>query len=149
MLIDALLAYLHYLAIFLTAFFLMLEWVRCREPVEARRARVLFRVDLGYFLSALAALATGLLRVFHGAKGPAFYLSNPVFHAKLGAYILIAVLSVPVTLAFRRWNRALRGDEVSVPAREIRRVRALLLAQILLLALLPALAVLMARGVRF
>jgi putative membrane protein len=145
--LDALLAYLHILAIFLTGFFLLLEWIRCREPVTPNRARLLFRMDLAYFLAAMAALGTGFLRVFYGVKGAGFYFSNPVFHAKLGVFILIAILSVPVTLAYRRWNRALRHEEVSVPAREIRRVRVLLLAEMVLLALLPALAVMMAREI--
>jgi putative membrane protein len=146
MLLDALLAYAHFAAIFATGFFLLLEWVRCREPVEPRRARVLLRVDIGYFVSALAALATGLLRAFLGAKGPAFYFSNPVFHAKLGVYVLVAILSIPVTLAYLRWNRILRSGDGVVPAREVRRVRAFLWIEVVLLAILPALAVLMARG---
>lgn len=147
MLLDATLAYAHFAAIFLTGFFLLLEWVRCREPVDPRRAHVLLRVDVGYFVSAMVALATGLSRVFWGAKGPAFYLANPVFHAKVGVFLLIAALSIPVTLAYLRWNRVLRSGDGVVPSGEVRRVRALLWAEIFLLAVLPALAVLMARGV--
>src|SRR5690606_4454342 len=88
MLFDALLAYAHFVSIFLTGLFLVLEWIRCREPVEAPRARLLARMDVAYFVAALAALATGLLRAVYGDKGAAFYFSNPVFHAKLGAYVL-------------------------------------------------------------
>lgn len=147
MLFDALLAYAHFVSIFLTGLFLVLEWIRCREPVALPRARLLQRMDGAYAAAALAVLATGLLRAFYGSKGAAFYFGNPVFHAKLGVYLLVAALSVPVTLAFRRWARALRHDETSVPAREIRRVRGYLLAELVLLALLPALAVMMARGI--
>ncbi len=146
MLLDALLAYAHYVAIFGVGFFLLLEWIRCREPVVQNRARLLFRVDLGYFASAMAALATGFLRAFFGAKGAEFYFSNLAFLAKLGVFILIALLSIPVTLAYMRWNRTLRSGDGVVEAREIRRVRLFLHAEIALLALLPALAVLMARG---
>ena len=149
MLLDAFLALAHYVSIFLTGFFLLLEWIRCREPVTPNRVRLLAKMDGAYGAAAVAALATGFLRVFYGAKGSAFYFSNPVFHAKLGVYIVVALLSIPVTVAFFRWRKALareHGDMV-VPAREIRRVRAYLLAEIILLALLPVLAVLMARGI--
>jgi putative membrane protein len=145
--LDALLAYLHFVAIFLTGFFLLLEWIRCREPVTPNRARLLFRMDLAYFLAALAALGTGFLRVFYGAKGSAFYFSNPVFHAKVGVFLLVAVLSIPVTLAYMRWNKTFRNGGASIPGREIRNVRILLWTELVLLALLPALAVLMARGI--
>jgi putative membrane protein len=149
MLRDALLAFAHYLSIFATAFFLLLEWVRCREPVTLNRARLLAKMDGFYGAAALAALATGFARVFYGAKGSSFYFANPVFNVKLGVYIVVALLSIPVTVAFFRWRKALSREhgEVTVPARAIRRVRALLLAEILLLALLPLLAVLMARGI--
>jgi len=73
MLSDALLAYLHYAAIFLTGFFLLLEWIRCREPVTPNRVRLLVKMDGAYGASAVAALATGFLRGFSGAKGSSFY----------------------------------------------------------------------------
>jgi len=149
MLLDALLALAHYVSIFATVFFLLLEWIRCREPVSINRARLLVKMDGLYGLFALLAFATGFARVFYGAKGSAFYFANPVFHAKLGVYIVVALLSIPVTIAFFRWRKNLSRaqGESTVPAREIRRVRALLFAEIILLALIPMLAVLMARGV--
>lgn len=150
MLLDAILAWAHYLSIFATAFFLLLEWIRCREPVSLNRARLLVKMDGLYGLFAMLTLATGFGRVFYGAKGSSFYFGNPVFHTKLGVYIVVALLSIPVTIAFFRWRKNLsrtQGD-VTVPTRDIRRVRAFLLAEIVLLALIPLLAVLMARGIR-
>lgn len=146
MLLDALLAYAHFVAIFALGFFLLLEWIRCREPVAQSRARVLFRVDLAYFISAMAVLVTGLLRAFFGAKGAAFYFTNAAFHAKLGVFVLIATLSIPVTLTYMRWNKLLRTGDGVVPAAEVRRVRVYLWIELALLATLPALAVIMARG---
>lgn len=148
MIFDAVLAWAHYMSIFATAFLLVLEWIRCREPFALNRARLLVAMDGAYGLSAMAALGTGLLRVFYGTKGSAFYLENPVFHAKVGVYVLVALLSIPVTIAFFRWRKMLANapGDVTVPARDVRRVRVLLTLEIILLALLPVLAVLMARG---
>jgi len=148
MLLDAFLAWAHYLSIFATGFFLLLEWVRCREPVALNRAMLLVKMDGAYGLSALSAAGTGLLRAFYGAKGSAFYLDNPLFYVKIGVYLAVALISIPVTIAFFRWKKNLtrtQGDGF-IPVKEIRRVRAFLLAEIVLLALLPAIAVLMARG---
>ena len=148
--LDAFLAYLHYLAIFSTAFFLLLEWTRCRIPVDDRRARVLSRNDMAYGLSAMTALGTGLLRLFYGVNGVGFYLSNPAFHAKMTLYVAVALLSIGPTVAYRRWAKGFAANPgYAVSEREVRRVRFLLGAQIVLLLLIPAMAVMMARGLRF
>ncbi len=148
MLLDAFLAWLHYAAIFATAFFLLLEWIRCREPVARNRARLLAKMDGAFGMAALLALGSGFLRMFYGSKGVAFYWSNPVFHAKLALYVLVALLSIPVTIAIFRWKKVLEREhgEVTIPVREIRRVRVFLALELAVLACLPVLAVLMARG---
>src|SRR5262249_16006186 len=78
------------------------------DPLPAAaKARQLTRIDIAYFVSALAALATGVIRLFFYAKGIAFYLPNPAFQAKLALYVLVAVLSIRPTMRFVRWSRAL------------------------------------------
>jgi uncharacterized membrane protein len=57
-----------------------------------------------------------------------------------------AALPIPVTNAYARWNKTVRWGDGVVPAVEVRRARAFLWAEIVLLAALSALAVLMARG---
>jgi uncharacterized membrane protein len=59
--IDALLAYAHFLAIFLTGFFLLLEWIRCRVPVTPNRARVFLLAEI-LLLALLPALAVLMAR---------------------------------------------------------------------------------------
>jgi putative membrane protein len=148
MLLDALLAYLHFVAVFFTGLFLALEWIRCRAGMDSHRVLVLFRNDLGYFLAAMVALASGLGRVFYGVKGPAYYFANPVFLAKIALFLLVALLSIPVTLAYRRWKKGFHEQAgYAVPEKEVFRARGFLLAQLLALAVLPVLAVLMARGI--
>src|SRR5690606_37907532 len=106
--------------------------------------------DLGYGLLALAVLLSGAARAVWGAKGWAFHASNPVFHAKVGLFLLVGLLSIVPTVAFLRWRRARRADAAfRVPAAEWRRAKRVLLAELHLLALIPLLAVVMARGLRF
>ncbi len=148
MLLDATLAYLHFAAILLVASFLAAEAMLLRGDLGARDVATLVRSDIGYAASATLALATGLARVFLGAKGAAFYAGNPFFWVKLGLFLAIGLISIRPTLAFLGWRRASRGAAgFSVPAAEIGAARRHVLVELHLLALLPLAAVLMARGI--
>jgi putative membrane protein len=144
MLLDAALAYLHFTAILLVAGFLVAEAMLLRGDLGARDVAALVRTDIGYSVSAVLALATGLARAFFGAKGWAFYADNPVFWVKLGLFLAIGLISIRPTLAFLRWRRAAGSG---VPAAATRSVRRHVLVELHLLALLPLAAVLMARGI--
>ncbi|QLP99766.1 MAG: DUF2214 family protein [Burkholderiaceae bacterium] len=147
MMLEALLAYAHLTAILALVVFLSSEAALCRsEWLNAAVLRRLVRVDLIYGLSALLVLATGLLRVYWGAKGSAWYWANPLLHVKLTLFVLIAGLSVPPTLAFRRWRRALDAHGRLPEAAEVARVRRLVMWQAHLMPLIPLAAVFLARG---
>lgn len=138
-------AYLHFLSILLTAGLLTAELAVCRPGLGAAPVRRLARLDAAYFVAALATLATGLLRLFFYAKGVAFYLDNPFFWMKMALYVAVAVLSVGPTLRFIRWNRAAASS--SAPdAAAVTATRRLIHVELALLALMPLMAVFMARG---
>jgi len=65
---DAILAYLHFAAIFTLLWFLAKEWTLLKAGVDALDVHRLARADVGYFLAAMAVLATGLGRALAGAK---------------------------------------------------------------------------------
>ncbi|MGY8523870.1 DUF2214 family protein [Paracidovorax citrulli] len=148
MLLDATLAFLHFLAIFLLITFLTAEAVVLRPGITAATVRRVGIYDLVYFLSAMAALATGLLRLFLGAKGVAFYTPNPWFHAKMTVFVVIALCSLPPTFRFRRWRKQIAVQRDFVPAdAELKSARRWVMLQAHLIVLLPLCAVLMARGI--
>jgi putative membrane protein len=148
MLTDALLAWLHYLAIFTLIVPLTAQAVLLRPDMPAASVRRLARYDRIYLASALVVIATGLLRLFYGAKGVAFYLSNPWFHAKMGLFIAIALLSLRPTMAFLKWYRQARMLPGFVPTNaEIARIRRWVMVQAHLFGLLPLFAALMSRGI--
>lgn len=148
MLTDALLAFFHFLAIFTLITFLAAEAVVLRPELTPAQLRRLSLYDLLYFVSAMAVLATGLLRLFYGAKGAGFIVHNPWFHAKMTVFVLIALCSVPATMAFARWRKQARTQPDFVPApAEIRRTRRWVMIQAHVLILLPLCAVMMARGI--
>jgi len=140
-------AYLHYLAIVLLSGFLVAEMVVCRPGLGAEHVRLLPRLDVLFFAAALLALATGLLRLFFYAKGVAFYLPNPAFVAKLALYVAIVGLSIKPTLAFIRWRRRLAESGELPASAEIASARRMIHVEVTLLALMPLMAVLMARGI--
>ncbi len=144
---EPLIAYLHYLSIILTAGFLVAELVTCRPGMTTEQARRLASIDVVFFTSALAALATGLLRLFFYAKGVGFYTGNPAFWAKMALYVIIAVVSIKPTRTFLRWKRAAAERSGGPAGDEIAAARRLIHIELGLLALMPLMAVLMARGI--
>jgi putative membrane protein len=144
---EPLLAYLHYLSIIITGGFLIAELVMCRPEITPEQRRRLPGIDIVFFVAALFALATGLLRFFFYAKGVSFYTGNPFFWTKMALYVIIAAISIAPTRAFGRWKRALNTGGAPPTASEIGSVRRLLHVELGLLALIPLMAVLMARGI--
>ena len=150
MIADALLAYVHFISIFLLFAFLSVEAVVLRNPPDAAAIRLVSRIDLFYFGSAMLVLASGLLRLFWGAKGASFYTANPVFLAKLALFIVIGGLSVLPTLQFVRWARTLKMQPDFTPGEaERKKARRMVMIEIHLASLLPLLAVFMSRGIGF
>jgi putative membrane protein len=144
---EPLIAYLHYLSIILIGGFLVGELVMCRAGMTTEQARRLAGIDAVFFASALAALATGLLRLFFYAKGVGFYTGNPAFWAKMALYVVISAVSIKPTRTFLRWKRAAAELGAAPAGDEIAAARRLIHIELGLLALMPLMAVLMARGI--
>ena len=144
---QALAAYLHYLSIFVLFALLSVEHVQFKLPLDLRRARSLIITDIAYGISAGVVLFTGLARVLWYGKGLDYYLGNSLFHAKVGLFILIGLISVVPTFVFLNWRNSLKAGEVpQVSARQTRLVIMVIRLELLLLLAIPLLAVLMARG---
>jgi len=144
---DVALAYLHFSAVFVLFAFLTVEVMLARGDLGARAIGLLRRVDLWYVGAVLVALATGVSRAAWGAKGWAFYSGNWVFWAKVIAFAAVAALSVPPALAFARWAKRAAGDaSFLVPEDERKAMRRFLMWELHVAALIPLLAVAMARG---
>ena len=147
MVLDAVLAYLHFTAIFLLFAFMTVEVMLMRGALDQTAVRLLGRVDLWYFGSAIAALVTGLLRLGLGAKGGDFYLSSWPIYVKVGLFFAVALISIKPTLTCVRWRKAFDHDAAfRIGDDERRRVRRYLMIEVHLASLIPVFAVMMARG---
>ncbi|TWI03668.1 putative membrane protein [Luteimonas cucumeris] len=116
MLTDLTLAILHHLLIFGLVAMLVTQSVLLTRPIDSGALKRLSGVDRGYGITALLLLVVGFSRVFHGIKGYDFYLHNPWFHAKVGAFVLVGVLSIWPTLRFLRWRKAMKADPGFLPS---------------------------------
>jgi putative membrane protein len=147
MTLEAILAYLHLLAILTMVVFIASEAALCRvEWLNAAVVERLAKVDMVYGIAAIAVLATGVARTWWGIKGTAWYWTNPLLHVKLTLFIIVGVISIFPTLTYFRWRKALRSSG-SLPAEaEIRKTRKLVMIQAHLIALIPLVAVFLARG---
>ena len=145
--LDALLAYLHFTAVFVLFAFVSIELVLLKGELAASAIRQLARMDVWYFGSAIVALITGFLRMMFGAKGPDFYLTAWPIYVKVALFLLVVLMSIRPTLAFVRWRRQLDHDAAwRVPAEEQRHMRRIVLIEVHIAALIPLVAVIMARG---
>jgi len=144
---EALLAYAHILAILTMVVFLASEAALCRaEWMNAAVVERLRKIDLIYGIAAVAVLATGLLRVFLGAKGAGWYAANPLFYVKLALFVAIGLLSIQPTRMFARWQRALKASGALPGPAEIQKARRLVMVQAHILPFIPLAAVFLARG---
>jgi putative membrane protein len=147
MMADLTLAVLHFVLIFALVGILGAEAGLVRQGMDGIQINRVAVLDRGYGAAAGLLLVVGFLRVFYGAKGAAFYLQNPVFWAKIAAFGLIAALSVAPTIKFIAWQRRAHKEPSFTPATtDVRGAQRLIAAQTVLLAVIPLLAGMMARG---
>lgn len=140
---ELLIRYGHFLGIIILSSMLMTQNVLITNKLDNRWYRKLAIIDGIYGLSAVVVLTTGLLLWWSVGKPSAFYAGNPLFHLKLGIFIVVALLSAIPTYFFVR-NRNSTAD-VQIP----KHVLVIKRIEIVLLLSLPLLAVFMARGIGY
>ena len=144
---DAILAYLHFAAIFTMLWFLAKEWTLLRAGAANVDVERVAKADAGFGITAGLVLVTGALRAVYGAKGWLFYAHNPAFHVKVTLFVIVGLISIAPTLQFLRWRKARRADAAfRVSEAQWKRARRFLIVELHLLALIPLAAVIMSRG---
>lgn len=148
--IDLVLAVLHHLLVFTIVAIFAIQMTMVRPGLSGEGIARLARFDGAYGGLAMAVIAVGFGRAIWGLRGWEYYSTYWVFWAKVGAFILVGLLSIPPTLRFQRWLRAAKADaSFVVPQEEIGAVRPWLHREGLVLIFIPILAAMMARGVGY
>src|SRR5690242_2538649 len=144
---DLLLAVVHHVLIFSIAAVLAFEVGAVRQGLTATDIRRVARVDAWYGILAALIIAVGFVRAIYAAKGWAYYSVNTFFWAKLIAFGIVGLLSVPPTVAYIRWRNALKKDDSFLPAPgAIASARRFLWMEVVVFAFIPIFAAAMARG---
>jgi putative membrane protein len=147
MTLESILAYAHLLAILTMVVFLSSQAALCRvQWLNAAVVERLARLDMVYGIASVAVLATGFARTAWGIKGMAWYWSQPLLHAKLTLFVVVGLLSIVPTLNYRRWLKQLRATGTLPDATAIAKTRRLVMIEAHLIAVIPLLAVFLARG---
>lgn len=146
MMTDFLLASLHHLLVYAIVAMLVAESVLLRGTVDRGTLQRLAGIDLGYGLCAMLLIVAGVLRIVFGIKAYDFYLHNPWFHAKIGAFLLVGLLSILPTVRFLRWRKALAANPAYLPdSTEVGKMRGIVRFELILLAAVFVFAAAMAR----
>lgn len=148
MLTDLLLAIAHHLLIFTVFGLLVMEMVMMKPGMPRTTLFRLARIDSAYGIVAGLIVVVGFSRVHFGLKGAEFYEHNPIFWAKMGAFVLVGLFSILPTIRIIQWRRAAAADPAYQPdAAAIMATRRYLHYEGFAFALIPIFAAMMARGI--
>ncbi|MGE0799816.1 MAG: DUF2214 family protein [Lautropia sp.] len=146
---DAFLSMAHWWAVLGMVAVLGVELASCRGSLDRAGVARLAKIDGAYGALAGLVLVAGFARAFLGAKGWSFYGGNPVFWVKIGLFVSIGLLSIRPTVAFIRWRKELGAGGGVIDGARTAAMRRWVHAELMLLALIPVAAALMARGIGY
>jgi len=97
-----LIKYIHLVAILVLFSTLVVEHLLVKSEMSSIDIKKVSTIDLIYGLSAGVVLIAGLYLWLFVGKPSAFYSSNPIFHIKLGLFVLAALISIYPTVFFMK-----------------------------------------------
>jgi putative membrane protein len=139
-------AWIHYVAVMLLMASLLGEHLVLKRELTAAEARTVQRLDIIYGVSAALVLVTGIMRMYL-EKGATYYMQSGAFHALLGLFIVVALLSIYPTVVFLRWRAATRaGRGQQLEAGQFKKLQMILRLEMTMMLLAPFFATWMAHG---
>jgi putative membrane protein len=146
--LDFVLAAVHHVLVFSLFAIIAVELLLAKPGIDRAGLARLTRVDSLYGLFSGLVIAAGFSRAIWGLKGWDYYAGNPVFWAKVAAFLLVGLLSIVPTRAFLRWSKRATADPADLPSGpEIRTVRTWMHLETTVLILIPVIAAALARGI--
>lgn len=145
---QALVAYFHYVAIFVTVAALCAEYFLYRPPLAANVVPLLPKIDVVYGVASILAVGTGFMRALWFDKGWDFYKYSSFFWLKVSLVATWGLLSLLPTVHFLRLGKLpISGGTVSIEPALATKIRRLIVAQMFIVPWVPLVAVLMSRGI--
>jgi len=142
MLLRLTLATLHLLALGIGLGAVYVRGRELRQRVSPEMLRRAFAADSWWGIAAVLWLATGAWRALASMeKATAYYLQNPLFHAKMGLFLLVFLLELWPMVTLIRWRRGATPSDATA-----RRIATISMVQTTIVIVIVALAAAMARG---
>ncbi|MCC7288007.1 MAG: DUF2214 family protein [Burkholderiaceae bacterium] len=148
MVTEAVLAYLHLMAVLSWVVFIAASTALAREDwFNAATLARLAKVDRIAAAGALAVFVTGAARVAWGIKGAAWYLEQPLLWGKVALWLVMVLGGLSASRRIQAWQRASVAAGALPAAADVIAVRRRLIAASHLIIVVPILAVCLARGI--
>jgi putative membrane protein len=145
MVAEIIVRYLHFLCVIVLVGALVGEFLLVKPRLQRKEIARILKLDTTYGISSIVLVGAGLTLWMGVGKPADFYTYNWIFHTKLGLVILLGILSIRPTVFFFRERKGAPDEWVDVPTG----VRTLIRIEVALLAVIPLLAGLMAKGIGF
>lgn len=150
MIVNSLLAFLHFAAAFMVMGTLLFERITFSRTPTLREAKLIQKVDQFYGMSAVLVIVFGLLRVYFFEKGSSFYFSSPFFWVKMGLFAMVGLLSIYPTIKMIKWKAWIEKGEVpQMSEQEFLKIKRLMNWELIFLTLAIFSASLMAKGIAY
>lgn len=141
---EIFLRYIHFISILLITATLTAEYVLIKDKLTRREISRISFIDLLYGLAAISVFAAGLT-LWLGAYGKPteWYSKNWIFHFKLTLLVIIGIISIYPTIFFLKNRKGDKDEMISIP----KSIKLVIGFELVLLAIIPILAGLMAKGI--
>jgi len=144
---NIILPYLHILFVMVLMGTLITEHILLKPDLTKEQINALAITDMIFGISAGLVLITGLLRWFFFGKGFDYYLYNHLFHIKLTLFVIVGILSIFPTKKILKWRKqAKNGSVTDMNEETVKKQLMIIRIELLLVALIPLFAVMVARG---
>lgn len=143
MALEILIRYLHFISLMLLVAAVIGQQYSLKKQMKRSEIARVQTLDILYAVMVVIVLATGFAQWFWIGKPAEFYASNPVFHAKVSLFLLVGVISAYPSVFFGKHKKGDPDEVLDIPSSISWSIR----AELVLLAIMPLLATLMAKGI--
>jgi putative membrane protein len=110
--VSAIFSALHLLALGIGLFAVSTRGRELAGRLDDAALKRVFRADALWGIAAVLWLVTGSARAFGPLeKGTDYYLHNPLFHVKIGLFLLVFLIELWPMTALIRWRGAIKRGE--------------------------------------
>jgi len=132
--------YFHLFGILVLGSLLTAEHLLAKGVLDQDQLKRIRIIDLAYGISGVTVMIAGILLWFRYGMPASFYTMNPLFHAKVTLFFIMAAFSIYPTIFFLKHRDV---DQIEIPKSIVNCIR----AELICLVVIPLLAVMMAAGI--